>query len=237
MTISIKKALYSPFNDPKWYIKVPILCFLSVIGCLLFKKESNLEFLIALPLILIGFGYLLYFCHNEIYDLKPLLPEWELSLIPKYLKRGSLVFILQIFINPIYSKIIYTISHCFNVIEVIKDAKYGILGELIIHTPEWIIGIFGIFILSSLSLILPIYSLNFKIKNFLKFGKLLKISWKHKIELFLYTFLSILMYKVIDLVILLSHAFALVILTFLLLISLNILVQIVKEDIVQFENL
>jgi len=224
MKLDIKKAIYSPFSEPKWYIKISILCFLSVIGCLLFKKESALEVLIELPLILISVGYLLYFCHNEIHDFSPLLPEWNKNSIIKYLKHGFIIFAIGLFFILFLSNMPFNLALYFN--PMLKNSTIFKLTR----------GIYDCIFLVFNNLVFVNYSFNFKLINCFKWFKIFKLFLQK--ELFFFLLIMIITKLIVDSIILyISHTFAIIVLTFLLLISFNLLAQIVKKDIVKFEDL
>lgn len=105
--LDIKKAFYSPFSDKKWKSKIFILTLLVVAGLFLLFPFG------------IYIGYCLQFMHNEIHDIKPLLPDWRSNFI-KYLKYGvgffvivSMIFIFSflvifLFIKPF--KVAFTLN-------------------------------------------------------------------------------------------------------------------------------
>lgn len=79
--LDIKKAFLSPFSDDKWKSKIFILALSIVTGLFLLFP------------FLIFIGYALQFMHNEIHDIKPLLPDWSSNFI-KYLKYGVGYFVV-----------------------------------------------------------------------------------------------------------------------------------------------
>lgn len=81
MKLDIKRAFLSPFSDEKWKSKIFILLLLAVTGLFLLFPFG----------IFIGYG--LQFMHNEIHNIKPLLPDWHSNFI-KYLKYGVGYFVV-----------------------------------------------------------------------------------------------------------------------------------------------
>lgn len=81
MKLDIKKAFLSPFSDEKWISKLVILTLFAWTGLFLIFPFW------------IFIGYCLEFMHNEINNIKPLLPDWHSNFI-KYLKYGIGFFIV-----------------------------------------------------------------------------------------------------------------------------------------------
>lgn len=94
MQLDIKKAIKSAFSDNKWYIKLIFPSIMSIFY-VIFKQDyfhlSNPFYLTSLIIgaipMLIYFGFLLQFGHNEIHDEKPLLPVLR-GNIKKYISLG-----------------------------------------------------------------------------------------------------------------------------------------------------
>lgn len=94
MDLDIKKAIKSPFSDDKWYIKLIFPSIMSIFY-VIFKQDnfhlSNpfylVSFIIGIIPLVIYFGFLLQFGHNEIHDEKPLLPVLR-GNIKKYINLG-----------------------------------------------------------------------------------------------------------------------------------------------------
>lgn len=94
MQLDIKKAIKSPFSDSKWYIKLIFPSIMSIFY-VIFKQDnfhlSNpfylVSFIIGIIPLVIYFGFLLQFGHNEIHDEKPLLPVLR-GNIKKYISLG-----------------------------------------------------------------------------------------------------------------------------------------------------
>lgn len=81
MQLNVKNAFLSPFSDEKWKSKLFILSLLLIASIgLLFPYW-------------IFIGYCLQFMHNEIHNIKPLLPDWRSNFI-KYLKHGVCYFMI-----------------------------------------------------------------------------------------------------------------------------------------------
>ncbi len=226
MEVSIKKALYSPFSDSKWCVKTTILCCLSLVGLLLMPPVTPLRILLEMPFIMLATGYILYFVHNEINNVSPLLPEWRNDLILKYFKNGTLIFILYFSLLIVLNNIPFNLMLHLN-----KSFADSFIFNLIRFIYGYIFAIFNI-------VIFFIYSVNFKIKDCFKWGEILKILYKRKTGLFLYPLLSIFIFKIIDLLISqVSHVIALIIMTFFILSLFNLLAQFIKADIINFEDL
>lgn len=104
MNLDIKRAILSPFSDSKWHVKLTlpfIWLFTSGLHFPLYKISYInlviLNFTLFLPFWLILYGFYIYFAHNEIHNLKPLLPTWKGNWF-KYLKTGATSSIIVLFL-------------------------------------------------------------------------------------------------------------------------------------------
>lgn len=96
MKLDIKKAFLSPFSDKDWFWKISLFGYLSLIIEIISmqvdfkhinKINLSLWIFVAFPIAFVIMGYFIRFIHNEINDIKPLIPEWRLNL-KKYFKTG-----------------------------------------------------------------------------------------------------------------------------------------------------
>ena len=119
MILDIPKALLSPFSDDKWKSKLFILTLLAVVSLFLLFPFW------------IFIGYCLQFMHNEIHNIKPLLPDWHSNFV-KYLKYGVVYFIVISIFLILNFLIIFPFIKSFNVAFTIYMFIFSIINFAIL---------------------------------------------------------------------------------------------------------
>lgn len=160
MKLDIKRAVVSPFSDSQWKSKISILILLALINAILERLGWSLLWLIPA---FISTGYCLQFAHNEIHDIKPLLPNWSYNFL-KYLKYGTIFGV----ISGLYTLIIILLVSSFIKLPFNK---------------VFIIGLFTSFLI--VFLVSGIYCYNFKFKESFNGRKIFDIVYKKKMEFFI----------------------------------------------------
>lgn len=253
MQLDIKKAIKSPFNDKKWYLKTGLLFLITVFGLdpgfdSLIKKftlgikminaifstgiEGVTSYLNVLSVVLfptllflsvLALGYLLQFSHNEINGISPIIPEWRKN-IKKYLRSGFIAFGVLLAFHIIFSILD----------EVFKNLLYSIFNMSTFNT--YILDYFRkIFIL----IIFCFYSWRFSLKDAFNIRNLFRFIAKAKYELLVLFSLMFLSYSFIHFieVYLNSSILTNIFLTILNLILINLLSQIIRLNVVEKQEM
>jgi len=161
MQLDIKRALLSPFSDNRWKGKLFILILLSLISA--FLTLSNLNLLSWLP-IFIFTGYSLQFAHNEIHDIKPILPDWKFNFLT-YFKYGAIFSAITF----VYSIILFLIM-----IIMIKLSYILIFG-------------IGCFVFSIVGIwITGVYCDNFQFKDAFNKKKFIRLISESQLEIIIF---------------------------------------------------
>jgi Protein of unknown function (DUF4013) len=124
MNLDIKRAILSPFSDSKWYVKLAIPFLWHIANSLYFhfhkilvQDLTFLQLALLLPFLLILPGFYLNFVHNEIHNIKPLLPNWKGNWL-NFLKNGASFYIIFLFVLMLALIIVclplLTIFHIFH---------------------------------------------------------------------------------------------------------------------------
>lgn len=121
MELDIKKAIKSPFSDPKWYIRLILPSFIFTFWVAILSSKPYVHkilalypsililFIFALVLLFIYAGFIVQFRHNSIYNLKPLIPDIK-GNTGNYFVQG-LCFGLINFAYFIINKLLELIGH------------------------------------------------------------------------------------------------------------------------------
>lgn len=123
MRLDIKKAILSPFSDNKWRSKLFILCLLVIPVTFEYfvpnitkvNKSGIIYSLLVFPFFCIFWGYCIEFAHNEIHNVKSLLPEWDFKINTyiKYFKQGFLFIIIGVIFIIAIAVSLGLIEKCF----------------------------------------------------------------------------------------------------------------------------
>ena len=187
MKLDIKKAIYSPFSDPRWHIKCTIPIILMFCSGLYFHlyniPYSNLmiiNFTLLLPVWFVIAGFYVQFAHNEIHEIKPLLPEWNGNLL-KFLKIGAICWgIIFIYFIPMLL-IDYPLSRIFYIFCSMMDFNNDYIESSIVIIS------FLILFCTLISFVSCIYYDDFRFKAIFKIKKIFILMFSVKKEIVIFT--------------------------------------------------
>ncbi len=166
MQLDIKKALYSPFSRKDWLPTLIVLSLLTFSTITSYYTKYNAVFMFFF--MVICFGYSCQFSHNEINNIKPVLPSWKLDFA-KYLKYGFFCSLGMALYTLILGIIVIPLGVLANIAESkIFDYSYIFVSNLVL-----------IFI----GFVQCLYSENFKFKDMLPLSKPFKLILNVKLEL------------------------------------------------------
>lgn len=194
MELDIKKAFLSPFSDTEWYINLIFPFAISLFSSFAnsdfsnFPKEYN--HLISTVLLLLLAGFYAQFQHNEIHNIKPLLPTINSKYI-KYLRYGfmsSIVTSLYVIANVVLLGVLKGIlSRIFLLFHL---SHIAIIAKIIIAIFFITAAIFSFFVILSLFIAwmfeLCAYADCLKINRNMNLFHLLKMMSSVKSEILVY---------------------------------------------------
>jgi len=182
LKLNIKKAFLSPFSDYGWFWKITllgVLCTLSLglnVSAKIGSKYLLIGFLIGFLVEMIKTGYFIKFIHNEIYDIKPLLPVWKYNILD-FLKKGTKYYIVLISYIILFL-ILFALFIAFPVS--IFFASSEIVSNIILIFFGILYAIFGMIFTQ---LVMCSYADNLKYENCYQFKFFLKLILNVKKEI------------------------------------------------------
>lgn len=163
--LDFKRAILIPFSGKDWPLKLIVVCLLVFSANINFYNKQIFIFMAFF--MLICFGYLSQFSHNEINDIAPVLPSWKLDFI-KYFKQGF--FCLA-------GMFMYTLLICIIIVPI------GVFADILKN--KFLDNLYTIlipFMAIILTIIQSIYAEKFNFKDILILSKPIRIILDNKFE-------------------------------------------------------